>query len=141
MPLIWNPKLNTGNRLIDEQHQRIFQIFNSLFRLIGKHRSPEAVGKVLGSLSLYVVAHFNLEERLMADAGYPGLAEHRAAHEAVRQQVESMVDRFNNSGLDPAELLDFMEHWLTEHVQMQDKPMARFVLAGQAAAMAGAGPA
>lgn len=141
MPLIWNPNLNTGNRLIDEQHQRIFQIFNSLFRVIGKHRAHEAVGKVLGSLSMYVVAHFNSEERLMAEFGYPGLEAHRAAHEGVRQQVETLVDRFNSHGLEPAELLDFMQHWLTDHVEHQDKPMARFVIAAQAAAMAGAEPA
>jgi hemerythrin-like metal-binding protein len=127
MPLIWNPSLNTGNAQIDAQHRRIFQIFNSLFRAIQKHRAHEAVGKVLGSLSMYVVAHFNMEEGLMAEADFPGLEAHREAHAEVRGQVEALVDRFNATGLDPMELLRFMEHWLHDHVEHQDRALVRFL--------------
>ena len=127
MSLVWNSKLNTGNAQIDEQHRRIFQIFNHLFRAIQKHRAHEAVFKVLGALSMYVVAHFNLEENLMTGAGYPGLEAHRAAHAEVRGQVEALVDRFHATGLPPQELLAFMEHWLHDHVEHQDKALVRFL--------------
>ena len=61
-----------------------------------------------------------------------GLEGHRAAHAQLRDQVDGLVDRFNaDSGLPPAELLGFMEDWLSEHVRTQDRPMVTFVLAAQ----------
>jgi hemerythrin-like metal-binding protein len=127
MSLAWDPGLATGNRQIDDQHERIFQIFAELRAAIERHVGAGEVGRVLATLSIYVVAHFRLEEDLMFRAGFGGLETHRAAHEALRLHVEDLVDQFNAGGLAPMALLDFMEHWLDDHVRNQDQPMVQFV--------------
>jgi hemerythrin-like metal-binding protein len=127
MSLAWDPGLATGNRQIDAQHERIFQICNELRVAIERHGGAGEVGRVLGTLSIYVVAHFRLEEELMARTGFGGLDAHRAAHEALRLRAEELVDQYKAGGLAPMALLDFMEHWLDDHVQNQDQPMVRFV--------------
>lgn len=134
MSLVWNPDLLIGNSQIDDQHKRIFQILDKLIGAIAEHKGHHEVGRVLASASLFVAAHFKLEEDLMAQFGYPGLAAHRNAHEAVRIQVEGLVDRFHGGGLDALELARFMEWWLQDHVQRQDRPLAKFLNAHEQAA-------
>jgi len=131
MGLVWDPELVTGNRQVDEQHVRIFQIFDDLLTAIQMRQGHEEVGRVVSSLSMYVVAHFRMEETLMDQAGYPGLEGHRCAHEALKIEVEVMVDQFNDSVLAPMTLLNFMKHWLDDHVRFHDQPMVRFLITSE----------
>jgi hemerythrin-like metal-binding protein len=131
MGLVWDPELVTGNRQVDEQHVRIFQIFDDLLGAIQMRKGHEEVGRVVSSLSLYVVAHFRMEETLMDQGGYPGLEDHRSAHEALKIHVEAMVDQFNDGVLAPLTLLNFMKHWLDDHVVIHDKPMVRFLITAE----------
>jgi hemerythrin len=134
MSLVWSPDLLLGNTQIDEQHKRIFQILAKLVGAIADDKGHEEVGGVLATASVFVAAHFRMEEELMAQFDYPDRAAHREAHEGVRIQVERLVDQFHRGGLDPLELVDFMERWLQEHVQREDRPLAKFLNSlGQAA--------
>jgi hemerythrin-like metal-binding protein len=127
MSLVWSPDLLLGNTQIDEQHKRIFQILAKLISAIADDKGHDEVGGVLATASVFVAAHFKMEEDLMAQFDYPDLAAHRKAHEAVRVQVERLVDQYHGGGLDPLELVNFMELWLQEHVQREDRPLAEFL--------------
>jgi hemerythrin len=137
VPLAWTEDLLTGNAQIDEQHKRIFQILENLIEAIACRKGREEVGRVLATLSVFVMAHFRLEEALMAEAGFPGLAGHRSAHEAVRVKVETMVDRFHHGDLEPQELVSFLEWWLEDHVEREDQPFSAFLLSMEAKAGSG----
>lgn len=129
--LNWNPDLCTGHARIDEQHRQIFDLFNDLLGRLHQPQETHTIRHVLGVLSVYVVAHFRMEEELMAEAGLPGLEPHRASHDALRHQVEALVDRYNESGLELADLLEFLAWWLEVHVRKQDMPMVEsLALAG-----------
>jgi len=132
MGIAWDPALITGNRQIDDQHEQIFRMLEALRAAMAEDGGHGEVGRMLGTLSMYVVAHFWQEESLMVQYDCPGLESHRAAHAQLRGQVDGLVDRFNaDGGLPPMELLGFMENWLSEHVRSQDRPMVTFVLAAQ----------
>jgi len=128
MALVWSSELATGNRQIDDQHLRLFQLCNDLQTALERNEGHAVVSRVLAALSVYVVAHFRMEEELMTQADYGGLEGHRAAHEHMRIQAEDMVDQFNLIGLDPTEVLRVMEEWLVGHVLNEDKAMARFLM-------------
>ncbi len=132
MRLLWNDELLTGDPLIDDQHRRLFQLFNALVDGIARGEREDLVGRTLAALSAYVVGHFRMEEEMMARIGYPGLADHRAEHETMRIRVEDMVDQFNLIGLDPSEVLRALKKWLIGHVQGQDQALVRFQQARQA---------
>jgi hemerythrin len=127
-PLAWTQELLTGNRQIDEQHKRIFQILENLIDAIARDTGREEVGRVLATLSIFVVAHFRMEEALMAESGFQGLPAHREAHGAVRAKVEAMVDSFHRGSLDPGDLVRFVEWWLEEHIHEEDQPLAAFLV-------------
>ncbi|MDR3672475.1 MAG: bacteriohemerythrin [Holophaga sp.] len=133
MSLAWNPDLLIGNTQIDDQHKRIFQILDKLVQAEAEHRGKEEMGKALASASVFVAAHFKMEEDLMVQSGYAELPAHRNAHEAVRIRVDQLVDRFYRDELDPLELVNFMTWWLQQHVQRQDRPLAEFLRCRQQA--------
>lgn len=91
MSLVWSPDLLLGNTQIDEQHKRIFQILAKLVGAIAEDKGHDEVGGVLATASVFVAAHFRMEEDLMAQFDYPDLAAHRKAHEAVRLDRKSVV--------------------------------------------------
>jgi hemerythrin-like metal-binding protein len=128
MRLVWTPELATGYRQIDDQHKRLFQLFNDLVEAIDRREGEAEVGRTLAALSVYVVAHFRMEEDLMSQFGYAGLAAHHQTHEAMRIQVEDMVDQYNLIGLDPSQVLRVLKQWLIGHVQDEDKAMAQFLI-------------
>jgi len=129
MRLDWNDALTTGDRAIDDQHRRLFKLFNDLVDAMARGEGQEVVSRTLAALSAYVVGHFGMEEKLMAESGYQGLAAHRAEHELMRIQVEDMVDQYNLIGLDPTQVMRVLKVWLIDHVQEQDRQMAEFLVA------------
>jgi len=131
MTIAWNPGLATGNRQIDDQHIRLIQLFHDLREAIERHEGPLEVGRTLAALSVYVVAHFRMEEELMTRSDYPGLAAHHDAHEIMRIQAEDLVDRYNLIGLEAGDVLDVMEQWLLLHLQEEDRTMVEFLNAVQ----------
>ena len=131
MRLVWSPELATGSRQIDDQHIRLFQLFNDLQEAIARNEGQAAVSRTLTALSVYVVAHFRMEEELMRHYGYAGLDAHHADHESMRIQVEDMVDQYNLIGLDPSQVMQVLKQWLIGHVHHEDKAMAKFLLAAR----------
>ncbi len=131
MRLVWYSELATGSRLIDDQHKRLFQLFNDLNDAAGRRQGEAEVRRTLTALSVYVVAHFRMEEELMSQCGYPERAAHHEAHEALRIQVEEMVDQYNAHLIDPTQVLRMLTRWLVEHVLNDDKAMARFLIGCQ----------
>jgi len=125
----WDPNLATGNDQVDNQHRKIFQLFNELLTAIEEEKGHEELGRVMSALSLFVVAHFKMEESLMIQSGYANMAAHQDSHAALKVQVENFVDQFHADCLHPTELLDFMDSWLHVHILEQDKPMVQFLVA------------
>jgi len=125
MSILWDDDLATGNARIDDQHKMLVAIFNSLYGAIAEGRGHEEVGRALSSLTLYVVAHFALEESLMD--GYPGQAEHLEAHRGIRARVETLVEEFNGPGIQPGEVIDLLNEWVVTHVKSCDQELVRWL--------------
>src|SRR5512134_3985517 len=93
-PIRWTPALAVGDADIDDQHR---ELFRRAARLIDALRSGDR-GEVLPTLAYleaYAVHHFAGEERLMRELGYPGLAEHVAAHGRFREEFAAHVREFD----------------------------------------------
>src|SRR5512136_2487135 len=76
----WDRSLETGDPEIDAQHRELFHRIDKLLAATADRRARSEVGRLLTFLGDYVVSHFEAEERLMADSGYPEAAPHRDEH-------------------------------------------------------------
>ena len=116
----WNPTLETGIDVIDQQHKRIVDYINAL-RIAQVKGDRGAVAKTIDDVIDYTQSHFGFEEALMEDAGYPLLNAHKRVHELFIRRVAVLHQRFK-SGEDIAQdLHNVLARWLITHIQTEDR--------------------
>lgn len=128
---LWDPSLETGDELIDEQHRSLFALANALQVALAEHRAEaDAVANAIYGLTDYVVEHLADEEAMMARAGYPGRSNHRSMHEHLSAETLRLSARyFNGDDVVPDTLAPFVTSWLQEHIRKQDMLFVAFVKA------------
>lgn len=126
-----DPRYRVGIPQVDREHQRLFEIIAEvnagLDHADDKARSS-ALRHAIGELIEYTRSHFASEETLMANAGFPGLADHQLLHSDLLKRVREMQMRIEIG--DESATLDlsrFLAAWLTEHILTADREFGRFV--------------
>jgi hemerythrin len=107
---------------MDDQHVVLFETLNDLHAAMMKGKAQALTCPLLHKLVDYTRDHFSAEEAMMAAAGYPKLAAHRAKHRELTGQVEQFVTRFERGEIAlNVQLLNFLRDWLTNHIQGEDQ--------------------
>ncbi len=115
---------------IDAEHASIVQHVNALHVAIRDGLAISALTDALGQLISLTEAHFTTEEALMREHEYPHYVSHKVEHERL---IEHMVDlerqiRGGQSPLFAAIALD-IKNWATIHIEISDRPLAKFLKA------------
>ena len=119
--LTWNSRYSVGVKTLDSQHTILFGLLNDLHAAMLKGQAQSLTGPLLRKLVDYTHTHFATEERMLAEARYPGLAEHKIKHSALIQKVEDYSARFEKGEITlNLHLMNFLRDWLTEHIQKTD---------------------
>jgi len=136
MPFIsWQTDYQIGVAEIDEQHQRLVEMVNSLHEAMKSGSGKSLVPKVLNELVEYTVTHFNTEERLMQETRYPHYLQHKRQHDELTQQVvqmKSVID--SGKPVNTIEIMNFLKGWLINHILGSDKQFGEHILRQQKAA-------
>lgn len=121
MPYVyWTHDLETGFEDIDEQHRHLVECLDDLYAA-NETGDRNKVGQVLEELIFYTADHFAYEERMLEDAQYRLVEQHKKVHLNFVNKVLEFQKRFN-SGEDVAEeMLGLLEGWLFRHIRMNDK--------------------
>jgi hemerythrin-like metal-binding protein len=120
--MTWNSKYSVGVKTLDSQHTVLFGLLNDLHAAMLKGQAQSLTGPLLRKLLDYTNTHFSTEEKMLADAGYPGLADHKVKHRALIQKVEGYSVRFEKGEITlNLHLMNFLRDWLTEHIQRTDR--------------------
>jgi len=73
-PIQWSEKFSVGVRVLDQQHQQLIKLLNLLIATQGTiNTRSETISDTLIAMTRYAQAHFQAEEKLMEDYGFPGL--------------------------------------------------------------------
>jgi hemerythrin-like metal-binding protein len=131
----WKPFYSVGDSSLDAEHQEILKLIDELYAEMAPGKENPKTKKLLDRLVQYTVTHFQHEERIMQEASYPGLAAHKIEHERMRQRTLELRSDF--SQVKATELLRFLKHWWTNHIQAEDKSYSPY-LGSQQSANAGA---
>jgi len=130
MKVEFDPLLETGDPMIDEQHRELFARLDRLLEASHERRSAPEIAGLLDFLGDYVVQHFAAEERLMAEVGYPGTASHRAEHAHFVQEYAVLYREFRNEGPRLSFVVKISNRvtaWLREHIYRTDRALAEWV--------------
>ena len=119
--LSWSRQYEIGNDLIDQQHQELFRRINAFHDLWLAQREVQAIAVLLNQLIAYAEMHFQNEEAIMRDAGFPRLEEHQAEHEAMVETIFRLRQTFEqNNGRIEMDTIKFVKSWLIEHIVRND---------------------
>jgi two-component system cell cycle response regulator len=88
----WDEGMSVGVESIDQDHRRIIDIINQLSEAFEKGSGREVVVGLFDRLEEYASTHFAREERLMEEAGFPGLQEHAAQHKSFAGKIPELRD-------------------------------------------------
>lgn len=111
----------TNVTVADDQHQEIFRMLNGLHdTAAGGDRS--AISKQLDQLINYVVMHFQTEEKLMQQKGYPDFAAHKAEHDKLVATCADLQKKFHAGQAEVnQDTTRFVRDWLDTHIPKVDK--------------------
>lgn len=120
---------SVGVEELDRQHRVILARWRLLRRAADEGRAA-AVRSNLWFLRRYFAEHFTTEERLMAEAGYPGAPRHERAHAELLSRLESL-EASHLEGGDRWGRGDFfcVQQWVAGHLAVHDAAMGRFLAA------------
>ena len=91
MYAVFNENLHTGNELIDGQHKEIIEKINKLVVACENGSCQLESIKMLDYLADYTEYHFQEEEALQKEAGYPG--NHQKAAGMAEEPVHRLLWR------------------------------------------------
>ena len=121
-PKGWDPALEVGHPLIDGQHQTLYAMIVELDQRMARQEFGKAVLDALHSMVDYAATHFQDEERLMEEAGWPGLTAHRGMHaEFMQNTAVFRADALRDSEWTSLDVLRFLLNWLVKHIKVQDR--------------------
>jgi hemerythrin-like metal-binding protein len=112
---------------LDSQHTYFFGLLEKVEVACAKH-AGEGIALMLGELLRYTEFHFASEEALMGSYGFPSDG-HKAEHAMLMARVRSMLD---GKDFHPSSLRLFLYNWITNHIDLEDRELAAFILKARA---------
>lgn len=121
-PILWVHEFATGIDTIDEQHQKLFCIYNTLVNEISESRYDQ-IKQTIDELLKYSETHFTYEEQLMEKCKFEERAQHAREHRGFIHQIMDLM--IGNSEGICAETIEtfarFLQIWLINHITDTDR--------------------
>lgn len=131
--LTWTESFAIGIEDVDTDHKTLFDLVDQFHEAYARGEGNGALESVFEALLDYTENHFRREELLMERVGFPGLAEHRAAHVKLKADVLALHDRYRRGELQGEEsdlcleILAFLNNWLHFHIKEEDMRIRDFI--------------
>jgi hemerythrin len=93
----WNERLNVGIFEVDADHQRFILLVNDLNWAISAQQEKPEVERRLRLIIADAKTHFEHEDGLFAEHGYPGANHHAELHAEVTSRFLRVLEDFNRS--------------------------------------------
>lgn len=123
MPLLtWNHASSVNVRAMDDQHSILMDTINDLRLALVHGRGRENISEILDRLIEFTRMHFWSEEKLMEQAGFPALADHRAQHHRILAELlyaAQCVQR--GTELQTRAMLSQLREGYTSHIENLDR--------------------
>ena len=114
---------------IDDQHQKLVDLFNNFYEKLYKSGTRENLTNALHQMSDYIEYHFGTEEKLFKMHDHPETDKHIFQHNTFREKVESSLKEYKKGDLQLSmELLNFLKDWIINHINDSDQKYSEFLL-------------
>lgn len=121
----WLSDYSVAVKIIDEQHKMFLNTLNKLYDLAIHAQDESKMKEVFEELSNYSSFHFATEEKYFNEFHYEGIVEHQEAHRQFKERLMGFERRISDLQKNSFDLVDFLEHWLVDHIHNLDKKYAK----------------
>jgi len=124
----WSAEYSVGIAKIDEEHQDLFGMINELQFLLMRDWNRELVKESFDRFLKKILQHFHDEENYMEVFKYPASAPHQRHHHELILQANIILEKLNTETINfTPEIADYLELWLTHHVQGPDRALGLYL--------------
>ena len=124
----WSDALSVGQEDIDNDHMILIGLVNRVHGAVRGKQGKDVLLQAVDQLIAYTALHFEQEETLMQNAGYPGLPAHKTLHDALTARAKDLRHRL--AAGQPSvgeELMALIKEWLCDHIQRHDTKVGAFL--------------
>jgi len=128
MKIEWDEKWSIGEPLIDSQHKELVKLVNAL--IFSCDQQSADIPAALSFLVNYTLTHFNDEEALQLEHGFPHYEDHKQKHEELKAIVSEHVanyQKFGSTSYLKNVLDETLAAWLINHIETEDKMIGDFI--------------
>ncbi|MGA1475275.1 MAG: bacteriohemerythrin [Prochlorothrix sp.] len=133
----WRPQYETGDPVVDSQHQNLFSMINGLHRAMLEGQGEQLLAKTLDGLQDYTAIHFETEEHFMCTHHYPHYETHKKRHDMFKSRIASLSQSYTQGSRTIAEITrevsHLLTHWFIHHIKHEDQRMIDFCTGRQSA--------
>ncbi len=83
----WTAKLSVGIPEVDREHQRFLSLVNDLVAFIAEGKGKAQIERQMRLVLADTISHFEHEERLFLEYGYPEAERHAGLHSQIRKRL------------------------------------------------------
>ncbi len=125
----WKDEYSVGIEMIDDDHRRLLNLINQFQTAVFYQTGAKFEDEAFDALIDYTRTHFEREEQLMSEHGYPDLQAHQQEHQKMIELVESRMAEHREQGHHEAlvEMVDFLRDWLINHINGTDQAYSGFL--------------
>ena len=122
LKVVWSSKFESGHEGIDAQHKELFDDFNEIFESIlsikTKEEQLESLMKIMDDLK----EHFDYEEEVLREIGYPEVNYHAVSHMNLINSSKLFIEKFEKEEVEVIEVLNFLIfEVIADHLYRQDR--------------------
>jgi len=126
--LSWREDYRVGVHLIDTEHSNLFKLINEFHDQYRSGDTHRQLVLVLNRLVAYAEEHFQHEEALMRETGYPRLERQQDLHQKLYSSIFDLNEKLSLEGANAdAETLRFLKHWILGHILKEDMDIGDFL--------------
>jgi len=124
----WQPEYCVNVATVDEQHQQIFAMAKVLYAALFEGVKTSEPEKLFPRLIEHTALHFQTENKLMVENGYPGFALHAKRHEQIIRALSEFAAFYAAKGMTPKkEVGIFLKDWVMTHILTDDRRMGTYL--------------
>jgi hemerythrin-like metal-binding protein len=119
--LQWQERFSVGIDAVDHEHRQLIELINRLHAEFSRHGATDGTEAFFGDLLAGISAHFALEERFMRERRYDELAQHKADHERLLDELRDLMDdAAAAAGTGDDALAARLAAWFAHHFETHD---------------------
>jgi hemerythrin len=123
MTLEWKESYKLGNAAIDGEHEFAFKLANQF--IAAQDKTQQTATAML--LYKHTREHFEREEALMRELGYPDLAAHTERHNQLISRLNEISTSIAQDRVDKQALVNLMMDWAMHHIAQDDAQLALYI--------------